>query len=316
MIISVFVSYLLWFDFITPAQKELLLWKNETPKLLDYIGTHFTPDGLLERYPTPTPFYSHVVYNPLLALSIYLLAWSLKTSSLGSKKSLLTWVLIIIMTHNMLITYGRTGQVAFVFLIGIFGFQFYSKDKQKVIVTSILFPVILGTFYLFQPTFKNRIDETIGNIKTISQQSHNSVSERFVYFRCSLEMIKDSPLMGVGTGDFPIEYKRQVKSLYGQSYLSKPKYHTQNPHNQYLLVLTQFGILGFILFLAIFFLQIKTAKTSSTSNNIHHFRLAFPLFFIIIFIGDSYLQTSATSLLFSSISGFLYKKHALDTSQP
>ena len=63
----------------------------------------------------------------------------------------------------------------------------------------------------------------------------------------------ESPFLGVGAGDFPIEYER-INNIY-----SPEVDLTVQPHNMYLLVLAQLGLIGLYSFAMVFFLQFKIA---------------------------------------------------------
>ena len=80
---------------------------------------------------------------------------------------------------------------------------------------------------------------------------------------------------------------------------------TDNPHNQYLLTLSQFGIIGFISLAAIFLSQLVLAFRKK--DHLTPLRQAFPIFFLVIMLGESYLQVYGTGFLFSLFSAFLYK---------
>ena len=114
-------------------------------------------------------------------------------------------------------------------------------------------------------------------------------------------MIKENIFIGVGTGDFPREYKRINQINTPDSPI------TSNPHNMYILVLTQLGLIGLISFLSIFYYQIKLSRNSS-NRFIRDFGLALPLLFSIILLGDSYLLGHYTTLIYVLFSSFLYKK--------
>ena len=109
-----------------------------------------------------------------------------------------------------------------------------------------------------------------------------------------------NPIIGVGTGDFPTEYKKaNIKNT--------PKVRaTSNPHNMYILILVQLGLIGLISFLSIFYYQIKLSF-SGPSRFIRDFRIALPLLFLVIMWSDSYLLGHYTSLLYIYFSAFLYK---------
>ena len=117
--------------------------------------------------------------------------------------------------------------------------------------------------------------------------------------RIRLKIIKNNPLIGVGTGDFPYEYSKVSK-------INTPKLMiTTNPHNMYLLVLVQLGLIGLISFLLIFYYQIKLSFNSE-NKFIRDFGITLPLLFLVIMLSDSYLLGHYTTLVFIFFSSFLY----------
>jgi O-antigen ligase len=57
-------------------------------------------------------------------------------------------------------------------------------------------------------------------------------------------VIRDNPMLGVGTGGFPAAYTALAART------GDPP--TSNPHNEFLMIVAQFGILGLVLILALF----------------------------------------------------------------
>ena len=58
------------------------------------------------------------------------------------------------------------------------------------------------------------------------------------------------------------------------------------PHNSYILIITEFGVLGLILFLNIFYTQIKTFFTQKKEKIL---QIIFPLFFLICMVINDYI---------------------------
>ena len=100
-----------------------------------------------------------------------------------------------------------------------------------------------------------------------------------------------SPIIGIGTGDYPDEYEKvnQIRT---------PEIATTvQPHNMYILVLSQLGLVGFLSFLWIFIIQFKISLISK-SKFVNHVGVALPLLFMVIMWSDSYLLGHYTSNLF------------------
>ena len=108
-----------------------------------------------------------------------------------------------------------------------------------------------------------------------------------------------SPILGVGTGDFPAEYEKINKIM------SPYVIRTVQPHNMYMLVLAQLGIIGLASLAWIFYAQFKIAL-SSNSEFVRHVGVAMPIFFLIIMLSDSYLLGHYTGNLFILFSSIIY----------
>ena len=269
-------SYLVWFEVIEP-------FKNATIS-------------------NPTPFMSHISYNPILAFAIYLV---LHEIFFNKKITNLVFALYsffaISMTINMFITGGRAGQVMFFAMMAIIIFQFFNTQKIKALfLISFLIPGIFFTAYTTSDLFQERVDAAVKNITYYSENKASSVGLRITFALNSWEVIKKNPIIGVGTGDFPIEYKKINK-------INTPGLpNTTNPHNMYTLVAMELGALGIISMLSIFYYQIKLSFNSS-NKFIRDVGITLPLLFLVIMWSDSYLLGHYTTLMFVFFSSFLYK---------
>jgi O-antigen ligase len=274
--ITEIASYLVWFEIVDP-------FKNATVM-------------------NPTPFMSHISYNPILALAIYLAYYNifLKTN-LSLIRSFFYSFFAVTMTINMFITGGRAGQVMYFVMLIVFTFQFYNTQKIKpLIIVSILVPLIFLSAYQASPLFKQRVNLAITNTIHYELNKASSTGQRITFAINSWQVIKENPIFGVGTGDFPSEYKKINQ-------INTPQIpNTTNPHNMYILIAVQFGLIGLISMLSIFYYQFKMASYAS-NKFIKDFGFALPLMFLVIMLSDSYLLGHYTTLLFIFFSSFLYK---------
>jgi len=81
---------------------------------------------------------------------------------------------------------------------------------------------------------------------------------------------------------------------------------TNNPHNMFILILVELGVIGLISMLSIFYYQIKLSFNSS-NRFIRDVGITLPLLFLVIMWSDSYLLGHYTTLMFVFFSSFLYK---------
>jgi O-antigen ligase len=283
--ISEFYSYLIWFEVMAP------------------FG-HATVND-------PTPFVFHVIYNPLLAFAIYLLAYEIRFNQQSSKiRRYFSLFLFFTMSINMFITGGRAGQVGYFVLLVLFIFQCFRLQKMKAFLISLLIiPVIFFSAYNASDLFKNRVEMVVTNLVSYSEhQNDSSVGQRITYILNSWEIISENPILGVGTGDFKTEYT----AVNDRNHSVVTNLH--NPHNMYILVLVQLGLVGLISLFSLFYYQIKFSLTASSQFS-RDIGLALPVFFLVVMWSESYLLLHHTTVLFIFFSSFLYKDFEYKSSQ-
>jgi O-antigen ligase len=269
-------SYLVWFELVPPFKNATVL--------------------------NPTPFMSHISYNPILTFAIYLVLHEIFFNSKLKKNYVFLYSFFAIsMSFNMFITGGRAGQVMFFAMISILIFQYFRSQKIKAIVVILIATgSIFFTAYQSSSIFHSRVNDVFNDIQNFDENKYTSIGVRTVYTLNSLEIIMKHPLLGVGTGDFPAEYKKinlkntpQIPSA-------------ENPHNMYILILVQLGLIGLISFFYFFYCQFKFAL-KSRSKFIRDVGVTLPALFLIIMWSDSYLLGHYTSLMYIFFSSFLYK---------
>jgi len=82
----------------------------------------------------------------------------------------------------------------------------------------------------------------------------NSVQERRVLWQKSLQLIKDYPLLGVGNGNWKLMYTRY--SVTGLRRAETEDIQFVRPHNDYLWIGSEIGLVGLLLFLSLALLAI------------------------------------------------------------
>ncbi len=260
-----------------------------------------SPFGSAEIY-NPTPFMSHISYNPILAFSIYIVYHEIFfNNKLTQLRIFLYSFFAVTMTFNMFITGGRAGQIVFFLILAIMLLQYFNKNKIRALIAiSILIPGIFLAAYQTSPLFKERVDLAVNGSINYSQDIQSSVGMRVTFATNSFEIIKKSPIFGVGTGDYPLEYNKV-------NMRNTPQIpYSTNPHNMYTLILVQFGAVGLLSMLSIFYFQLKIAY-SNEDKFFRNLGVTLPLIFLVMMLSDSYLLGHYTSLLFVFFSAFIYK---------
>lgn len=243
---------------------------------------------------------TRISYNPMLALSIYLILHLLLFRRVAGWKQMLFAVLLVMMSVNMFLTEGRAGHLVFFVLILLTCFQYLQRRPLLALGASIVLPLLIFSLsFYYSAAFHKRVVGAVNEVVNFQMnQKSMDGNDRLTYFVNTFELIREAPLLGVGTGDFPAEYARinQVRSPAVEA--------TVNPHNNYLLVQAQFGLLGLVSLLAIFLVQVRCARHGS--DGLDPWRLALPIFFLTIMLFDSYLMSHYGGMTFAYFSGILY----------
>ena len=272
--VAMLMTYLAWFD------------------ILHYGGV--TPE-----HPTKRLF--HVIYNPLLAFGFYLVCHEVIWGKWRGIRRLALIVLAACMAFDMFITEGRTGQVAFFVLLGLLFVQFFRGNVFRGLLFALCIPpLIFIAGYQLSPTFQLRVNAAGQEIRQFQENPDTSVGLRLFFWKNSWQIISAHPLFGVGTGDFQSSYAEVNKEF------SPEMVATDNPHNQYVFILCQFGILGLFCLLAIFLAQLYLA--ARVKDDWQRIRFAFPIFFLTIMLAESYLVIYETGFFFALFSAVLYLK--------
>ncbi len=275
-------------------------------EILSYgVWFEILPEFKNAKIDNPTPFMSHISYNPFLVIAIYLLLHSMFfNKELNNNQKFVYLIFAITMSINMFITGGRAGQVMFFAMLVIVVFQYFKEEIFKaIVITIVVLPIVFFTAYFNSKLFNDRTNAALDNLIKYHDNKNTSIGQRLTFWINSYEIILNNYVIGVGTGDFRAEYKKINQK-------NTPEItNTDNPHNMYVLVLVQFGLVGLASLISILFLQIYYAYRNKDIF-MKFTGIMLPTLFSIIMLSDSYLLGHYTGMLFMFFSSFLYKNYS------
>ena len=158
------------------------------------------------------------------------------------------WFLIAFLSliDLMYLVGGRTGQIialCFVLFLPLF---FYGKEAFKYFLIAGISIFLLHK--QLEPLMPGRLIDTVQEVSEHKSDEHlTSAGIRLEMYKNTLLLIKESPLIGYGTGALRFEYNKLANT---QDTLLKD---VPNPHNQYLLTFFELGIIGLAAFLFMFY---------------------------------------------------------------
>lgn len=193
----------------------------------------------------PSERFGHsLVYHITHSLFMAVLAFWCLQRIFESKQYVYLWMgLFFLTTANLFyIAPGRTGMLVYVALVALTFFQRLSWRKSLTAMI-LVFLVIVGAFFT-SSNFSTRVTEAVDEMRNYqAASSRSSLGMRFDWWRNSLDLIKQKPILGHGTGSFIIVQGELIKDSDTQS--------TDNPHNEYLLLAVQSGLVGLFLFITL-----------------------------------------------------------------
>lgn len=213
----------------------------------------------------------HTPYSAALSITLGLVLYNLLTLSEGNTYKKLFYLLFFTSASiNIFIIDSRIGYILYSISILTVLFYIYKNKFLKVIsIATFLISFSYLIAYTFSDTFKDRSLQASNDISLLSENNlQTSLGARTGYWIYGLEIIKKNFFGGVGTNDHIVAVKEvimnQEKNLLNASTLIYNINDNKNSslHSEYLDMLTQFGVIGVIIFLNIFY-QLAIYKQGS-----------------------------------------------------
>ncbi|QDD13346.1 O-antigen ligase family protein [Candidatus Methylopumilus rimovensis] len=141
-------------------------------------------------------------------------------------------------------TPGRSGYLAFMVVTVYLGYLLFRAKLYKVL--SVVF-LLSSTLLLTSPLVQDRIELGVKEMQHVDPTNieSSSMGMRMVLWKHTIELIQDRPLLGFGTGGFEEAYSQKIKD--------NPDWEKNimhDPHNQFLKIWAEMGMLGLIVFLS------------------------------------------------------------------
>jgi len=207
----------------------------------------------------PSPFYNdHTAYAAALAMYIPPLIGFFFLKRFTYFQRLITAFCLVVISTAVVLSFTRG---AWVGLAGAVGILVFLLLKIKFRTLLIGFVSLLTIFLLFQTQIliflgqnstasgqdASQNVESITNIKT-----DDSNLERLNRWSCAMKMWQERPLMGWGPGTYMFQYAPFQKAS-EKSLISTNAGDNGNAHSEYLGPLSEQGVLGMVLVLALLF---------------------------------------------------------------
>ena len=175
-------------------------------------------------------FKNHITQGLLIVLAAYFVAiWSYH------RRYWWAGLIVAVAIYDVVfLTQGRTGYLLLACLILLFSWQVLRWRGIALGMIAVI-GLGLGTYYT-SSNLQHRVDKVITGLKHQAAET-DSIQLRLNFYKHSWLLWQQQPWIGSGTGSFSQRYAQQ-----------EPTHPTTNPHNEYLMMAVQWGIIGVGLF--------------------------------------------------------------------
>ena len=238
-----------------------------------------------------------------LSISLVVILWKYLDS-----KVLSIW-LIPLSVHAVALVYAQSRSSWLVFVVSFLLVHYLFKRRIRgksrgllVYLSRIILLVVMSAFIVFisdgsiKEEIIGRFELLISFIFLNNQEGDGSVITRFFMLKKALTIFLENPLLGVGTNMYPFS---NPGDWFGEVY-------GLVAHNDYMMILSEHGIIGFSIIIAMLFQIVKTMFhfNKITWIDISLFQMVFViilqmLFMDILYFTFSYIIFGLFFLLFS-----------------
>lgn len=248
---------------------------------------------------SPVVFKFRVTHNFLMAFGAFLFAWLAIASPAGGKIRILWGVFALLAAINVtLMVEGATGYLTLAALGLLLATTQFSRRIS--IAGLIAAPVIAAVLLTIPGPLAQRaavLTQELKNWQPDVAARESSAGLRIEFYRNSLGIFTEHPLIGVGTGGFPSAYASRVQGTDMTA--------TRNPHNEYLHIAVQLGLAGLTALTLMFVMQWRMARRLPDTMEAGLAR-GLVVAFAVGCLFNSMLLDHAEGLLFAWLSGLLF----------
>ena len=235
--------------------------------LASYL-TFLTPASL-GKFRNGLTIHNHATQGVVFALAAVIAAlaliWpaSVINTRLLKNRFLLAMLVGLFVANIAFVTPGRSGYLALLVFSASLPLILPTLPKTRKLMAALTIFLCAGLVIAVSGKARDRVFRAITEMRTVEQSPKlTDLGARVVFWKNSLAIISENPILGVGTGSFEKDYANQVQSLSG--WRSRT---TSDPHNQFLKIFAEQGLVG-LTALLLFMGTVLMAKVSSPYREI------------------------------------------------
>lgn len=190
-------------------------------------------------------FYSQIPFSEFLIYPFFIALCLLFLSNPAKKERNILIALNILFGVTLFFTHCRGAGISFALvlssLVVLFKKEIINK-KSLAFLAAIVIPGVFSVAVIMQvkswQAYRDSAPAAVYNGPETMQE--NAVSARLLFWQRAWDIFKDRPFTGGGLASYPELHKQ---------YLQPPFYYSADPHNLYLKILAELGIIAFLVFI-------------------------------------------------------------------
>lgn len=274
------------------------------------VFSYFKTSSIDVFYYTNLGFVHHPSYLSLylnFAIAILLL-WLFRNFH-GSAFKRNAAIFLILIFHIFIVLLSSKAGIIGVVLVYMLTltYQILKRGKILSMVLPVSLMIIFGITLSFFPQSYSRFYSAESALENEPNPNSGDGSvARILVWQASLEIIKQHPIIGVGTGDVEPELMKK----YQDKNILLAMDETLNAHNQYLQTFIALGLIGFLVLLAYFVLPGYMAFKQN-----HLLYLLFLSLFAFNLLVESMLERQAGVVFYAFFNAFLFYSAFIESRQ-
>lgn len=197
--------------------------------------------GLVPGKPTGIVVKDYISQSGFFVISIFLLLEFVEQSWRARNYKLVSIQVALIFTFLIDITYvatSRTTLIVIPVLLLLFGIR---RNWRMAISACVLWAILFLVAWSSSSYLERRLESAFSVEADNHQLDAVSNRQRLAYWQASIELIKQAPILGHGTGSIPSMFRH-----YAAAGPDSDVNRATNPHNQTFVIALQLGLLGTI----------------------------------------------------------------------
>jgi O-antigen ligase len=234
---------------------------------------------------------NHITYSLLIVAGLLFLAYLYREYHRAVARF---WICfgMLLLVWNLSVGISRAGYLAFILAIPWMAVVMFTR--KQIVVISVCCVLAISALAL-SPVVQSRLAAIHSDISQYQQgQGMTSIGLRFHMWKGAIEIWRENPVLGVGTGG----YRRALMNV-----VSDPKYAIYtHPHNSLLYMAVSYGIVGVCVFVWLIYLVVRRGWLARATME---GRVILVSLFIIGVgsLTDTQIMGHATGLLLGLVSG-------------